>query len=146
MLRNFICALFKKRIYAVTEGDCSYYHIVAVFDKKELAQECIETWQGMHLDKLDIRIEEYKLNPEILMLKEGETVYEVSMTREGDTKYVCHCDPILFPFKNVDYFWSDDTGFLTKVIAKSKEHAVKITNEIRTQLIAENRWGKNEYV
>ena len=126
-------------IYIVTEGEYSDYRILAVFDKREYAEEFCgdDSWRG---------IEEYVVNPtvfgderysafKVIMQKNGDSEVEDGDIREADRKNDTFearmgrgPDPILN----------------CTVMARDKQHAVKIVNERRTQLI--DRWPTAEWV
>ena len=127
------------KIYAVSEGRYSDYRIVALFSSSDKAQEFIDEIHGD-------RIEEYELDPpDVDMRRQGYRVWYISMQRNGDLHLAadgynsndieedpeikCHYVPYLQEYACYRTLW-----------AKSKEHAIKIVNEQRAQLIAEGKW------
>ena len=138
-------------IYVITDGDYSDYHICAVFDDMDLAEKYQNTFGGDD-------IENWELNPVEQLLRDGVAIWRVEMTRDGDvdmSKFGDVCpvqksqpDPDeLYPQRK----WVGGTGpgpvatwiLRVETIAKSKEHAVKIANERRAQIIALDRWPKH---
>jgi hypothetical protein len=121
-----------KQIYIVTMGEYSDYQIVGVFDKEELAEE----YKG---DDNWARIEEYDLNPQRLKIAPGKAAYRVWMRRDGDTKDVREREDGI-DTTDIRFGEPDDHGLYACVLAKSPQHAVKIVNEHRVQLIANGEW------
>lgn len=112
------------KIYVITAGEYSDYCIIAVFDNKKLAE------------KFGGNIEVYELNAGY---NRRGFVYRVIMDRTGGS------DISLFlgNFKRGDLskpraMFNGKISILVR--AKSGNHAAKIANEKRVQLIANNKW------
>jgi hypothetical protein len=119
-----------KKVYVVTTGEYSDYSIRAIFSKRELAQEYIDT-------KKDGSIGEYTLDP----IKNTAPIIYIRMTKEG----------------NVEDFWKDDESYtehkygfrcfdvsknlVWSVRTKNEQHATKVVNEKRIQILAHDIWG-----
>lgn len=127
-----------KKIYILSEGSYSDFHIVGAAEDKETAEMLSEKW-GCDYN-------EYKLNSldDAKSIK-NKILYEVTMWRNGNSK-VKRDD---FQDRDADepnfYFWGGiDTGIEVIVEiecwADSQEHAVKIANEKRSYLIATGEW------
>lgn len=129
-----------KKIYIVTFGEYSEYTIEACFDKKKLAKKYIKGYP--HYNK----IEEHPLNPDIYKVK--HKMFFVIMDKKGkvrhceicyDRKISCKLDymSIQIPGSSVPI---GDAQLMVVCDAKDKTHAIKITNEKRVQLIANDTW------
>lgn len=143
------------KIYIVTAGEYSDYHIVAAFTDETKADAHAYPFR-------DYRVEEYNLNPDLpSYLKPGYKIYNVSMFSDGELAggpyglYQAHYEtnPSAIghlQFRDFAYPGNGDrdgnnprTGewyIHGTVQARDEQHAVKIMNEKRVQLIAGNRW------
>ena len=121
-------------IYICTSGEYSDYGIRAVFDKKELAEEFCSRYRRT--------IEEWELNPKGKELRLGYQVYVVTMNKDGDTLEARETD--FFADETTWEIRRDGLMYLT-CWAKSDQHAVKIANEHRVQMIANNEWKPGTY-
>lgn len=138
------------KIYVVTDGEYSEYHIEAVFTDKAKAERYAEVYAA--------KVEEYDSDPEGPSVPPGMRVYQLAMNSVGEVAEVEHVsyDEVLFDDQFVsgpmypdepDVFrfrFGDETsprwGIKFACLARSEEHAVKIVNEWRIQMLAENRW------
>jgi hypothetical protein len=119
-------------IYIVTSGEYSDYHILGTFSTKEIAEDFIALLGEPEYSER--RIEEFELDFSEADYK-GKKVFLVRMAKNGDTKEVVTTDS----WHNSDFF--DMNGHFGRyVIARDAQHAVKIANERRIQLIAMDRW------
>jgi len=131
-------------IYAVSRGQYSDYGIVGLFSNKELAKEFIKLGGGDD-------IEEYELDQFKSHVRKGFSSFHVQMDKEGNTSNV-HInnleynleDRIDLQFEWKNYAYTGKVLLYTNVLASNKEHAVKITNEKRAQLIASGEWEEKE--
>ncbi len=129
------------KVYVATTGEYSDYHIVAIFSKKELAEE-YKKLQGGSSDAdywitqartTDLDIEEWELDRpkddwmtiEVRIDKEGN-VDEIVRSIDGNTGFVC------FDYKG---------NLLWGVRVNKDESAIKVVNEKRAQILAINAWG-----
>ena len=127
----------KTLVYVVTSGEYSSYDIQGVFTDKILAGELVdklnEAWKDLH-EK--VRIEEFYLN---LPVDEFE-VTTVRMTKEGSVLEVLHSVG-----RDTGTHGFDHPGnLLWSIYGKDEERAIKVTNEKRAQLIANNLWGAGD--
>ncbi len=121
-----------KEIYIVTKGVYSDYRICGVFSKREDADLFAKVFCGV--------VEVYPLDSFPLeKLREGWKAYRVEMDKYGDVIYWCE-DEDGYDALKAD--WRECTRFdtqghmITTVIARDPQHAAKIANERRTQLLA----------
>ena len=121
-------------IYICTSGEYSDYGINAVFDKKELAEEFCSRYGGYH--------RRWELNPKGKELRLGYRVYVVTMNKDGDTVEARETN--FFADETTWGIRHDGLMYLT-CWAKSDQHAVKIANEHRVQMIANNEWKPGTY-
>jgi hypothetical protein len=131
-----------KTIYVVTQGDYSDYRICGVFDSEPLAKKFIETFSSAQ-QWYSMRIEEWKLNPYKLEIGKGYKPFFVRMSKEGDTLEIRESDSVYrFVAGENGENWGFDFyhNLLNHCLTKDEKHAIKITNEIRGQLIAEDKW------
>jgi len=127
-------------IYVVTEGEYSDYHIVGLYSSEETAAAAAQKCDGG-------RVEEYELDGNADLVARGYWVYSVVMDIDGNTAQVYEYGaPGSVSSEGYICKWhSDETLHLSaKVCAKSKEHAVKIANDKRAQIIALGNW-RNGY-
>jgi len=122
------------KIYVVFNGYYSDRHVVGVCSTKELAERLAvlttEAW-----DKSDWAVYDVDVIPECPV---GLLPYDVVMDRRGGVKS-CNRDSAI-GFKPDTEYYGEDNLMSFYMWAKDEEHAVKIANERRTQLIAMNIW------
>ena len=121
-------------IYVCTEGSYSNYHICGVFDDEELAEQFCKKFCGKNAI-----VEEWKLNPYEFELYDDYSPYFVRMSADGDVIEILNTtlyDSETVNIPSLDIY----NNMYINIIAKSKEHAIKIANEHRIQLIALNKW------
>lgn len=140
-----------KKVYIVTIGEYSDYKILAIFSTKERAGEYIRlfvekgNWAGKG------EIEEYPVDQwkDFANIKKDKVGYLVIMTKEGKmvNVYKNYVYDNLKEFKNhINKKYSFQKMGKYKgslhilVLAKNEQHAIKIANEKRVQLIANNLW------
>jgi len=130
-----------KTVFVVTQGDYSDYHITGIYTKRELAQAAVE-----HVEKEGGY---YSPSIEEWIVDNGPTIphsyklYTVGMQRDGS---VFHSEEDTFggglpdDEERFSYSWFPLDGWSFKVVAKTMQHAIKIVNEKRIQLVANNDW------
>lgn len=124
------------KIYIVTEGSYSDYHIVGTFSTKEKAEEHSLLVLGEERQFYDAKVEEWDID-EIVDHPKGMFFYNVVMTKDGKTQ---ECKNVGCEYKNTDAPYGDNANFSFYMWARDEKHAIKIANERRTQLIALNQW------
>jgi hypothetical protein len=143
-----------EKAWMVTRGRYSDYGMIAVFTDEASAKAYAEMLvaNGGVSDYDGAEVEEVPLNPSIPVLPAGCNPYCVRMERNGDS--LARVDDYGF-WANAD--WGDRRCHWMKrgrggavigkiavwqfsVTARDEEHAVKIANERRVQLIANGKW------
>src|SRR5688500_6668033 len=140
------------KVFAVTSGDYSSYSVNAVFSTREKAEKYIN-----HIKKgseykdyilySDYNIEEYNLDPvPDWVYRENRKMYMVQMHKDGKVRQVFTYDPAYAERWTFTDFstWDKDKNspcLCMNVWAKNKDHAVKIVNEKRAQLLANELWN-----
>lgn len=131
-------------VYLVSCGQYSDYSIVGAFSTKELAQAMIDLHKEHAISmwhELNEEIEEYELDADSIQYRKGEILWYGEMGRDGSCS--CYRSPYPKPTE-VRGMTLIDWGHYHKlffcVFALSAEHAIKIANERRAQLIANNEW------
>ena len=139
-----------EKVYAVTCGIYSDYRVEAIFTTKDKAKEFME-----YIPSDDYNdIEEYELNPmSVDLVKQGYQLWIIHMRKDGTVEVIREykLGPYGASEANKPNIWkrTKAPAFVNKptcdvlidiVWAKSKEHAIKIANEHRTQMIANNQF------
>lgn len=120
-------------IYVVSTGDYSDYHILGVCSTKEKAVTLQTATGADHL-------EEWPLDELADMAAKGFREWRVQMQRDG-TVIECRCSALSERTDLRDYAGpGNNVRFYCN--AKSQDHAVKIANERRAQMIANNEWSE----
>ena len=109
------------KVYLATAGVYSDYRVVAVFSKREDAEELVKRCR---FDDGDV--EEYDLDPPVILPEDGFKPFSVMFS--GDRVY---CDETTGFFCPTDSCVVDALGF-TEVLcwARDKKHARKLASEI----------------
>ena len=129
-----------KMAYIVTEGEYSDYSIRAVYDNQADAEAHVARWGG--------QVEEYEINALTDALHgDGREAYVVKMRRDGDVLDVeVECGLYAYEYARLRSSWVSVSPKqpvalgVFHVLARDKQHAIKIANERRTRAIAEGRW------
>jgi hypothetical protein len=131
-------------VWVVEDGVYSDYRVVGVFSTKQHA-ELIQ-------EKVGGSIAEWPLDPKVSELSQGYTVWRVEMLRDGTVERVEQSEMTQYAvFSSEPEIWRRSTAPFYRgkgvqdclsgsVLARDAEHAIKIFNERRAQLIATNRW------
>lgn len=128
-----------QEVFLVTYGFYSDYRVCAVFTEIALAKKYIASFKGNLYE--DFRIENYTLNPSKHKFGNDYKRFSLEMTKEGNCIDIYIEDS--FPgvkYKDIDMAFNRHKNMIITVLAKNKTHAIKIANEKRVQLIAENIW------
>jgi len=132
-----------KEVYIVTSGSYSDYAIDAVFTSRKTAE--------IFADKIDGEVEIWEISPSDLIDKiTHDKIFCVRMNKEGNTDLVIEATFDSGEIKNaiekktIIFNAVDGLSMVTYMFAKDKKHAVKIANERRIQLIANNKWNKQK--
>ena len=139
------------KVYLVTSGSYSDYSVVGVFSSRENAVEFMSrVGEGDYNNWNDV--DEMDLDATLPQIRAGLTPWFVEMHRDGKTDRIER--------KELSDYGSTSEGagiwrrsqapafrgqglddlLHANVFASSAEHAVKIANEYRTQMIANGEW------
>lgn len=124
------------KIYIVSDGDYSDYHIIGIYSTREKAEYA----KNLYLAKNKIRETTLDYLPEH---PNGCLPWFVRMDSEGNVKNSGREDPnIISGCKWGAYYLKDKGGakeleFFFKMWATDEEHAIKIASEYRRRLLAE---------
>lgn len=139
----------KQTVWVVEQGSYSDYSVVGVFSSKENAQQIADKINSYSYDKATIA--EWSLDPGIDELRQGMSPYLVFMLEDGTVE---RCEPIDvtgYNFPGDVEIWRRSKAPVNRgkdvkdvlqaeVWATDETHAIKITNEHRTRLIATGEW------
>ena len=123
-------------IFVLTAGEYSDYRVLGVFSSKEKAEEVYAKREVTGRDYCHA-VEEYFLDNDP-NTPEGMKSCSVLMRRDGmvvDIKVDTNGGRLC-----LDAFFSKKLDRKFFMHARNEKHAVKIANERRTKMIAENRW------
>lgn len=148
-----------KKIYVITDGEYSDYNIVTVLSTKSKAEEFLEYYKKA-MSCSEVRIEEYKLDEFMSQVSNKMLRYNVLMQRDGTVRNIRTTDPwgnwrpdVVFSIYLKEEYTSarisygqldkECNKYYTPMLdvvcfAKDEKHAVKIANEKRAMLIAQN--------
>ena len=141
-------------VYVVTSGEYSDYRINGMFSTEVKAQEFIEVnkekrkkHSSYYYDDFN-DIEEYELDCSdkyFPLINQGYEYYYVAMEKDGNSNvnehYIFHFHES-FEIIKPTYKPGLKSFLQCYLWAKSPEHAVKIANEKRAQLIANGEWDE----
>ncbi len=134
-----------KKVYVVTSGSYSDYGIDAIFTTMELAQAFIDSFNKDKGYNDFNDIDEWDLDPHEIDLKAHRKAYDLRMNKEGQVTGLENSDSTYGHRNNSSISFTIDKVWMNVYCyADNEEHAVKIANEKRTQILALNRWGENE--
>lgn len=140
------------KIYVITKGDYSDYHICAVATDRQKA-ELLKIFHSTDYDNAEI--EEYETDDNVRKLEEAEAfepIYRVIIDRNGrivSTRVATYHDPKDAVFSNeFDFYFgpgynrpdfNSDYVFVANLITKDAEHAIKIACDKRAEMIERKR-------
>lgn len=125
-----------KKVYVVTAGEYSDYHIEAIFSSKEKAIELVS--KSSHLD-----LNEYEIDKPITDF----IFIQVHMKKNGDVSKTMKQigEFISDGFYRFNVFTSrSDDELIWIVKTDNEKRAIKATNEKRSQIIAAECWNDNK--
>lgn len=123
------------KVYLVSRGDYSDYHVCGAYSTQENAERAKAIYSGGYSDAC---IETRDLDS-FEDIPEGLLPYLVKMRRDGTVDEVAResadgrCGHDWAPY-------GDGESVAFYMLARDEEHAIKIANERRGQLIAMNEW------
>ena len=126
-------------VFIVTHGLYSDYHICGVFSDKDKAKQFINMFSENDYND-EYNIEEMEVNP-FKANYVGRKAFFVRMDKNGNT-LECHPSSLTYGFhEDTNVGFDIHNNIFCHVIAKDEKHAIKITNEKRSQLIALNQYN-----
>lgn len=134
-------------IYLVTAGDHSDYGVIAAFSTQEKAEEYSKAYDSRGYAKSNV--EEFELDPS----PETYTYTRVVMDETGDsttelrTQFVSDCRLgflTYWEFLPGNLAGKRGYGLVWNVHTDDKERAVKVVDEKRAQILANELWGNSE--
>ena len=131
------------KVYVLTRGEYSDYRVLGVCSSKEIADD-ISRLEGENGWGYSVQVEEYEVDEFSSRIKSGEKTYTLGMwTHDGSVEY---CNESMFDDPSDIRIVS---GYVINgqplnkicgaVIAKSKDHAIKIFSDYRRRIIAEGK-------
>ena len=126
----------ERKVYVITSGCYSCYHIKGIFDSREKADEYVNYSSDCELND----IEEWNLNE--LQLDRGEKTFELISDFESIGFEVSRCLESTSAFKDLmclksDRGWGSKDYIIFYVCADTRERAIKIASERLRQVKAE---------
>lgn len=115
-------------VYLATKGDYDEYRVIGVFSSRDRAEACY-TYDD------SILITPFEVDALYEPLISNQKLFEVEMKRDGTVVEVEKLQELEAP----DYYiW--DTSLVNRCFAKTKEEAVRKTDELRQELVANGGW------
>jgi hypothetical protein len=122
------------KVYLVSEGSYSDYHICGVFSTEEKARAAMELLA-------DGDMEEFELDP-VSPHPPGMKYWSVQMHADGNVASLRQDSvSIDSPVNNREAPYGKEAYWYFGVWARDREHAVKIANERRIQMLASGEWN-----
>ena len=139
-------------VWAIEDGQYSDYHVIGVYSSKANALVVAKAI-GLNEDNVN----EWPVNLLLKEINRGLNVFQVVMLKDGTTESIrpmerangFNCPHHFFWDRpKADYYkqLKEQKGIDTpaavqaNVWARNEKHAIKIVNEIRTQMIANGEW------
>lgn len=124
-----------KKIYLVSSGSYSDYHIDAVFDDQGLAQSFIDSFKkDCFGDKMNI--EEWELNAG--EYRKGLKPYFIRFKKKSSDIDEINIEESSYGFSRGEQMGRDiEGGIYAHVWGKDEKHAIKVANEKRAQFLAQ---------
>lgn len=119
------------KVYLVTRGEYSDYRVMGVFDSKEKAEYALKVYAADN-------IEEREMNA-LPDHTPGYYRFGLEMDKDGNTIWTYqrgHDDEDW----EEEYYPLYEPWMFFHVLARDEEHAIKIVNEKRIRMLAENIW------
>lgn len=128
-------------VYLAIDGSSYSYNIVGVYDRRELADKMVELGYAS-------LVEVHRLNQHMHIIEAGLKHYELNMDRDGRIEYIGTDSDFDDDCYGVHYHElltvPHGVALFSTVWARDEQHAVKIANERRVQLIASGEWDRFE--
>jgi len=130
------------KVFVVTRGSYSDYGISGIFTTRKLAQAFIASFKKGYNEFNDI--ETWTLNPFEIALKKGYKPYFLRIDKKGNTSNIKITDNSYGFEENMIYGFDVNNHMYLYTYALSPEHAIKIANEKRIQILAKDKWPKDK--
>lgn len=137
-----------KKVYAVNSGTYSDYKVDAIFSTREKAKEYMEIISNDYNE-----IETYEIDPDIVdKIKQGYFVWNVAILKDGTIETVSRTENESYEISNIGVrIWERTKApayrgtdikdmLLVTTLAKTEKQAIKIANEHRARMIANNEF------
>ena len=132
-----------RKVYVVTAGVYSDYHILAIFTSRKRAEEYKKKAEKVWLYyQEEIRVEEYPLNMPpsqwvktcVRISRDGQVIETWKWIAKGEVREI-----------EEDLPFYDVQGNLVWIVhTEDEEKAIKVANEIRAIILANDEWGDEE--
>lgn len=119
------------KIYIVTKGAYSDYHIVGVYSTPEIAERYKNLEPGADAD-----IEEWDIDVLYSPLEHGYKFWYVSFDKEGNVDYITETNMAEDGEAARNEYYIHTRGITFHLYAKDREHAIKIASEKRFMILA----------
>ena len=120
------------KVWLVSQGYYSDYSIEGVFSSENLANE----FAALYSEASGAEVEEFVVDD--LAIRPGMLYFWIEIDRDGNTYHNAQGSPPTSRF--VDDIYPLHKSMQMGIWARDIEHAIKIANEKRVQLIADNEW------
>lgn len=129
------------KVYMVTDGSYSDYRVLGIYSTKAKAEKAKVLFNADN----DVDPIELDATPEV---PPGMLRWVVEMDRNGNVKDVSRetCEYHSSHASVWKPFDKDVTYLRAAIWAKDEEHAVKVANEWRTRIVANNLWINGRYL
>jgi hypothetical protein len=121
------------KVFVITTG--FYDEVTAIFDNRELAEKIASNTH-------EARVQEWLLN-DTSKITAGEyklSCYYIDMEKDGEIITIAAQDSLNIDLLMEYYLYISDDMLTGYILAENKEQAIKIANEKRLKLIANNEW------
>jgi len=122
-----------KRVYVVSVGEYSDRHTEAIFSTRDKAKAFMRAIPNRGYND----IEEWPVDKHTYPRPDGLVPYRISMGRDGSVAW-CYREANGEPARFMPEAYPPHVCGI--VMARDKRHAIKIANDMRRQVIAENLW------
>jgi hypothetical protein len=135
-----------KTVWVIEQGEYSGYRVTGVFTSEENAQFIADRINAIEQGRYgEATVDEWPLNPGIDEINKGLSKWRIGMLKNGNVYYAEPDDARLVDINESYFYLQEAYGerpemIVSKVWARDEQHAVKIVNERRTQMIANGEW------
>ena len=112
--------------YLITKGNYSDYRVCAVFSTRQLAEAALPAYKEQS-DYEEARVEKAPLDPEFPTIPEGFHPFNVSRVRDRAGALWAYESALYELYASEPY--DDGYGLRTGVLARDRDHALKIAAE-----------------